>query len=190
MPHGEGRETDESIEGAGIDGKRSARLRDHLDLSLMAARSSSRCLPPGALEFAVDRQTITQFFSRPIGRTTFYDLVAKGVILPLKGLRGFYLLNESLVRLGLRPVPALPAKQTRSRGDLLRWAFWMLDPLLFSRPGWVMNSHRQTDDEWISALLAQVHGPRLNALGSVEEKLAYAEGAVQAQIEIPGPPPT
>lgn len=106
-------------------------------------------------------------------------MVARGLIRPLKGIRGYYLLNDSLMRLGLRPVTELPARRSRSRGDMLRWAFWMVDPLHFPCPRWVMEAHRDPDHEWIVALLAQIHGPHLTALVGAEEKLAYAEDALR-----------
>ena len=40
-----------------------------------------------------------------MARSTFHDFVNKGKIIPMKGIRGFYLLNASLSRLGLREEP-------------------------------------------------------------------------------------
>ena len=57
-------------------------------------------------------------------RSTFHKRVEEGKIIPMKGMRGFYLLNESLRRLGLREVRELPkGGSTRSLEDIVRLAF-------------------------------------------------------------------
>jgi hypothetical protein len=56
------------------------------------------------------------------------------------GIRGFYLLNASLRRLGLREVPELPQPpSTPSLEDIVRLAFSVLDPDLFPKPSWMLN---------------------------------------------------
>lgn len=129
----------------------------------------------------MDRETITRFFQPPIGKSTFHDLVAKGRILPVKGLRGFYRLNESLARLGLRPVAELPKEFRRSGEDLARWAFSMLDSQLFPEPSWLLFSDPTEIEEQAAMLMASVHRPYLHGLESIEEKLAYVAGAIDAQ---------
>lgn len=148
----------------------------------MPSKPSVPTLPPGVPEFAVDRETITRFFQPPIGKSTFHDLVGKGRILPVKGLRGFYRLNESLVRLGLRPVAELPKNSSRSGEDLLRWAFSMVDPRLFPEPSWMLCSDPTEIETKAAMLMASVHRPHLEEFESVEEKLAYAAGSIDAQM--------
>jgi hypothetical protein len=54
-------------------------------------------------------------------------------------IRGFYLLNASLRRLGLREVPSLSeSAATRSTEDLLRLAFTLVDPEAFPAPSWLL----------------------------------------------------
>ena len=72
------------------------------------SQSSSKSQPTGYPEFGVRRATISSFFSPQLASSTFHDLVKKGRIVPIKGLRGFYRLNDSLRRLGLREVPCPP----------------------------------------------------------------------------------
>ncbi|TAE91736.1 MAG: hypothetical protein EAZ81_05145, partial [Verrucomicrobia bacterium] len=55
-------------------------------------------------------EVIGRFFSPPLASSTFHNFVNKGKIVPMKGIRGFYLLNDSLRRLGLREVPNLPGE--------------------------------------------------------------------------------
>ncbi|MCW1886735.1 hypothetical protein OKA04_18495 [Luteolibacter flavescens] len=147
----------------------------------MAAKSSVPALPPGTPEFAVDRDTLIGFFHPPIGKSTFHDLVGKGLILPVKGLRGFYRLNESLVRLGLRPVASMPKDTARSGEDLMRWAFTMVDPILFPSPSWMLRDQPTDLERQTAQLIASVHRLHVEAFESVEEKLAYAAGALDAQ---------
>ena len=47
-------------------------------------------------------------FFPPIVKPTFYDLVNRGKIAEVHGLRGYYRLNESLSRLGLAAVDQIP----------------------------------------------------------------------------------
>ncbi len=72
------------------------------------ASPSSKVPPTGYPEFAVRQEIICRFFDPPMAKSTFHDFVNKGKIIPMKGIRGFYLLNASLSRLGLREVPSLP----------------------------------------------------------------------------------
>jgi hypothetical protein len=43
------------------------------------------------------------------GKSTFFDLVKRGKIAKVRGLRGYYRLNESLRRLGLPAVQQIPS---------------------------------------------------------------------------------
>ncbi len=74
----------------------------------LAKKAATSKLPPGIPERAVDRETLMRFFEPPIGRSTFYKMVNKGVFIKVDGVRGFYRLNESLLQLGLQPVMDLP----------------------------------------------------------------------------------
>lgn len=77
------------------------------------SRSPSKKEPTGYPEFAVRAEVIGRFFSPPLASSTFHDFVKKGIIVPMKGIRGFYLLNESLRRLGLREVPSPPSEVSK-----------------------------------------------------------------------------
>ena len=76
--------------------------------SKFMSSSSRKGESTGYPEYAVRAEVIRRFFSPPLASSTFHDLVNKGMITPMKGIRGFYLLNDSLRRLGLREVPKLP----------------------------------------------------------------------------------
>lgn len=56
----------------------------------------------GLPEYAVRWETNSRFFEPPMPSSTFHDFVNKWRIIPVKGIRGFYQLNESFRRLGLR----------------------------------------------------------------------------------------
>jgi hypothetical protein len=141
-------------------------------------------LPDGVPEFAVSRDTIRSFFRPEISPSTFHDLVKTGVILPFDGLRGFYKLNESLLRLGLRPVSALPTKNSRSNADMLRWAFSMIEPRLFPMPVWAMDCAFDRFQEDAARFLVLTHGPLLATLETDEEKQNYLAGALDAYDEL------
>jgi hypothetical protein len=148
------------------------------------ASSSSKVPPTGYPEFAVRQETICRFFDPPMARSTFHDFVNKGKIIPMKGIRGFYLLNASLSRLGLREVPSLPEMAaTRSTKDILELAFTLIDPEIFLEPSWMLTVEeldmREVDH---ARLLADLHRDSVNALGSVVEKFAYLRGVLDAQV--------
>ncbi|MFT5854871.1 MAG: hypothetical protein ACI8XO_002118, partial [Verrucomicrobiales bacterium] len=72
-------------------------------------------------EFGVRYETLSRYFEPPLARSTFHDFVNKGTIIPIKGIRGFYKLNESLRRMGLREVRELPTEpESRSLEDIVR----------------------------------------------------------------------
>ena len=148
------------------------------------ASPSSKVPPTGFPEFAVRRETISRYFDPPLPRSTFHDFVNKGTIIPMKGIRGFYLLNASLRRLGLREVPSLPeSAATRSTEDLLRLAFTLIDPDIFPAPSWMLEVEElDLKDADHARLLADLHRDPVTALGSAVEKLAYFGGVLDAQV--------
>ena len=72
------------------------------------SKPSSKSEPTDCPDFGVRRETISRFFSPPMPCSTFHDYVNKGKIIPLKSIPGFYKLNESMRRMGLREVRKLP----------------------------------------------------------------------------------
>ena len=148
------------------------------------ASPSSKVPPTGYPEFAVRRETISRFFDPPLPRSTFHDLVNKGKIVPLKDLRGFYRLTDSLRRPGLREVPSVPQDPPkRTTEDILRLTFTLLDPVIFPAPPWLLTVEeldlRDIDQ---AKFLATAHRDELADLGSTEEKLAYFSGVLAAQM--------
>ena len=150
------------------------------------SKPSSKAPPTGYPEFAVRRETICRYFSPPLPSSTFYDLVNKGSVVPLKGLKGFYKLNDSLRRLGLREVPALPeCADQRSNEDILRLALVLIDPELFPAPSWMLNVEAlDLRDADHARLLADQHVGPINGLATVQEKLAYAAGMLDANYKL------
>jgi hypothetical protein len=149
------------------------------------ARSSAKSEPTGYPEFAVRAETICQFFSPPLASSTFHDFVNKGQIIPLKGIRGFYKLNESLSRLGLREVPSLPEAASRSTEDIVRLAFSAIDPDVFPAPSWLLNVEAidGKDADHAERIIAQ-HVDAVMALGSDREKQHYLQGVLDASTVI------
>ena len=147
--------------------------------------TSKSSLPEGCPEFVVDRDTIRSFFRPEISTSKFHELVKDGAIVPFDGLRGFYRLNESLLRLGLRPVSVLPTKKSRSNADMFRWAMSMIETRLFPVPDWAWDD-RALDpyQEEAARFLVLTHGPLLATLESDEEKLNYLAGALDAYDEL------
>ena len=158
------------------------RVRRHFRV----ARASTKPSESGFPEFAVRRETIGRFFEPPMPRSTFHDLVNKGRIIPLKELRGYYLLNESLRRLGLREVKEPPSMVSeRNMEEILRLAFHLIDPLVFPVPGWVLNEeelpYRDIDH---AKEHAARHRDDVMALKGAEEKHAFLEGVIDGHSDL------
>ena len=147
---------------------------------------ASKTPPTGYPEFAVRREVISRFFDPPMPRSTFHDLVSKGIVLPVKGLRGFYKLNESLSRLGLREVPSLPEDVSKLSGeDIVRLAFAGIDRGVFPDPSWMLRVEAlDVKDIDHASLLADKHREHVEALDCAEEKLAYFSGVLDAQVKM------
>ena len=155
---------------------------------------SSRSLKPspsGYPDYAVRRETISAYFDPPMARSTFHDFVNKGKIVPVKGIRGFYKLNESLRRLGLREVPSLPEDPSkRTTEDILRLAFTQIDPLIFPAPAWMLAVEELDPKDVDHAMVvAGLHRETIEALKSVTDKLAYFGGVLDAQAVLEPPAP-
>ena len=150
------------------------------------ATPPSKVPPTGYPEFAVRRETIGRFFDPPLPRSTFHDLVNKGKIVPLKDLRGFYRLNDSLRRLGLREVPSLPeCDSQRSSEDILRLALTLIDPEIFPAPSWMLSVEAlDMRDADHARLLADKHADHINGLPNIQLKLAYAAGVLDANFKL------
>jgi len=131
-------------------------------------------------EFAVRREMISSFFSPPLPKSTFYDLVNKGKIIPMKALTGFYLLNDSLRRLGLREVAELPnAPASRSPEDITRMAFHAIDPELFPAPSWLLTVDSiDSVDVRHAELVFTGHVDQVEALANDRLKIAYLQGVL------------
>ena len=152
----------------------------------MASRSP-KDPPTGYPEFAVRRERFNQFFDPPLARSTFHDFVNKGKILPVKGIRGFYRLNESLSRMGLREVASLPDVTRRSAEDLVRLAFTLIDPEIFPAPSWMAREDPLDAQDVHHALrIAEQHRASVEALPTAQEKLAFLAGALDCEEVIAG----
>ena len=146
------------------------------------SKATQKNVPTGYPEFAVRWEGIGRFFSPPLASSTFHDLVNRGKIIPMKGIRGFYLLNESLRRLGLREVPGLP-QDPASPGleDIVRLAFTLIDRDLFPEPSWLLHAEGiDLKDADHAGILADRHREAVASFGSVPLKLAYFQGVLDA----------
>jgi hypothetical protein len=143
-------------------------------------KPSSKNEPTDCPEFAVRRETISRFFSPPLPRSTFHDFVSKGKIIPLKGIRGFYKLNDSLRRLGLREVAKLPEDPpSRTTEDIIRLAFHSIDPEVFPSPSWLMEEAAiDGKDAELAELVFARHAEEVTALGSDRERHHYLQGVL------------
>jgi hypothetical protein len=143
-------------------------------------KSSQRNEPTGYPEFGVRKEVICGFFSPPMPSSTFHDRVNEGIIVPIKGMRGFYKLNDSLRRLGLREVPEVPQKlATITTEDIIRLAFHAIEPVLFPPPAWLFDVEvidgRDVDH---ATLLMERYADPVTALGTDGEKQAFMQGVL------------
>ena len=131
-------------------------------------------------EFAVRADVIGRFFSPPLASSTFHDFVHKGKIVPMKDIRGLYLLNESLRRLGLREVRDLPKPPPKaSLEDIARLAFSFIDRNLFPEPSWLLHVEAiDVKDADHAVRLADRCRDKVEAFDHVELKLAYFQGVL------------
>jgi hypothetical protein len=131
-------------------------------------------------EYAVRYETISAYFKPRLPRSTFQDQVNKGMIIPLKGIRGFYLLNESLRRMGLREVRELPSEpDSRSLEDIVRLAFTLIDRDLFPEPSWLLHVEAvDLKDADHATRLADRYREAVVSHDSAPLKLAYFQGVL------------
>jgi hypothetical protein len=153
-------------------------------------KSAANNEPTGYPEYAVRAEVIGRFFDPPLASSTFHDLVKKGKIVPLKDLRGFYKLNDSLRRLHLREVQELPTPPVEpGLQDITRLGFTFIDPLLFPAPQWTLAVEVIDPKTCDHALrVAEQHRASVEALDHVVLKLAYFQGVLDVafMIEVQG----
>ena len=142
------------------------------------SKSSARNEPTGYPEFGVRKDDICAFFSPPMPSSTFHDRVNDGIIVPIKGMRGFYKLNDSLRRLGLREIPAIPQKvASRTTEDIIRMVFHTIDPDVFPPPSWLLDVEAIAGcDADHATLLMERYTHAVAALDSAGEKHAFLQG--------------
>ena len=133
-------------------------------------------------EFAVRAEVIGRFFSPPLASSTFHDFVNKGKIVPMKGIRGLYLLNDSLRRLGLREVPKLPQEvHSRTAEEIIRLTFHAIDPEVFPPPSWFLDVEAIDGASLHHAeLIFAQHSDHVAALDNDHLKHEYLQGALDA----------
>ncbi|MFT5106659.1 MAG: hypothetical protein ACI9UA_002283 [Pseudoalteromonas tetraodonis] len=131
-------------------------------------------------DFGVRYETISGYFEPPLARSTFHDKVQDGTIVPMKGMRGFYLLNESLRRLGLREVRELPTEpESRSLEDIVRLAFTLIDHEIFPDPSWLLHVEEiDLNDADHARKLADQYREKVASLDSIPLKLSYFQGVL------------
>lgn len=144
------------------------------------SKSSGKNEPTGYPEFGVQGEVICNFFSPPMPSSTFHERVKNGLIIPIKSMRGFYKLNDSLRRLGLREVPKL---STGSAGpsleDIVRLAFTMIDQDVFPAPSWLLPVEEiDLKDVDHARRLADQYRNTVEAIDHVVLKLAYFQGVL------------
>jgi hypothetical protein len=151
-------------------------------MSKPASKSAAKAAPPEYPEFAVRRDGFNRYFDKPLPTSTFHDKVNEGIIVPLRGVKGFYKLNDSLARLGLRPVMKLPDPlPTRTTDDIIRLAFHAIDPEVFPAPSWLLDAEAiDGADASHAELLVEKHAAHVAKLDSDREKQAYRQGVLDA----------
>ena len=144
-------------------------------------------MKPSSTEFAVRREVLERLFDPPIGRSTFFDLVDRGKIAKIRGLRGYYRLNESLRRLGMPEVEKLPG----NGGDdgplndrvLADFALSLCIPEL-PEPSELL-AHALSGEEVLKILrLQRTYSFALKKIKALPERLAFAQGARDAAYKL------
>ena len=126
------------------------------------------------------------FFSPPIAKSTFYDLVQRGKIAEVRGVRGYYRLNESLSRLGMPPVERLPQGEGASTAlndrALVDIALSICLPDELPIPSELLM-HELTAGETLKvARLLRAYEKGLNDIHDPVGRLKFAEGVRDAAM--------
>lgn len=131
-------------------------------------------------ELVVAWESFNFFFEKPLPTSGFHDLVNKGKITPFKPMRGLYMLNESLRRLGLKEVRELPKPPpTPTLENIVRLAFTLIDRSIFPEPSWLLSAESIDAKDADHALrLADRCRDAIQAFPHVELKLAYFQGVL------------
>jgi hypothetical protein len=125
-----------------------------------------------------------RFFDPPVGKTKFHDLVNQGLVVKVRGLRGYYRLNESLVRLGLQPVKELPKAHKTSDEDIVELSLAIAAPDVVDPPMWMEDGLKQSDvakalvlaERW----MAELEDPA-DPVSDPDERREYAQGIRDGQ---------
>lgn len=150
---------------------------------MAAKKKTTAKLPPGIPDLAVDQETLMRFFGPPIGKSTFYNLVRRGVIVKMQEVQGYYLLNESLVRLGLPHVSGLPVTPDAARRErqLVELALSLAAPDVVPVPSWMLTDARLTAHEKSHvALLSMHHHRKMQDITLQPDRVAYLQGVLDA----------
>lgn len=133
-------------------------------------------------EFVVSREFFDRYFEKPMPTSTFHDLVNKARILPWPNMRGRFLLNASLHRMGLPTVETLPEEPAKlSLEDTARLAFALIDPGLFPAPSWLLSSDvLDAKDCDHARRLAEQYREKVESYPSPQEKIGYFQGVLDA----------
>jgi hypothetical protein len=138
-------------------------------------------MKPSPTEFAVRREVLERLFDPPIGRSTFFDLVDRGKIAKVRGLRGYYRLNESLRRLGMPEVEKLPGRDDGPLNDrvLADFALTLCIPEL-PEPSELLT-HALSGEEVLKVLrLQRTYSFALKGIKTLPDRLAFAQGVRDA----------
>jgi len=140
--------------------------------------------PTGYPEYAVRAEVIGRYFSPPLASSTFHDFVNKGKIVPLKGIRGFYKLNDSLRRLGLREVAELPETvSSRTAEEIIRLAFCSIDPEVFHPTSSFLGVDVIDSTDFLHAeLIFAQHSRHVVVLDNDRLKHGYLQGVLDAAV--------
>jgi len=144
-------------------------------------------MKPSPTEFAVRREVLDRLFDPPIGKSTFFDLVERGKIAKVRGLRGYYRLNESLRRLGMPEVEKLPGNggddSALNERVLADFALSLCIPEL-PEPSELLT-HALTGAEVLTVLrLQRSYSFALKGIKALPDRLAFAQGARDAAYKL------
>ena len=144
--------------------------------------AKKRSLPPDTPDYAVDRETLMQFFRPPVSQSTFYKLQKEGYIVPVESVSGRYRLNLSLIRLGLEAVSQLPdgPDENLEEEQALRLGLWLAAPDAIEAPAWLIDTEPSEGILSRASLLGLWHYRELKDITAPDERRAYVEGALDA----------
>jgi hypothetical protein len=147
-----------------------------LPLHAMSAKPSD--IPPNDLHTA---EEVAAFLK--VDPKTVFNWAKSGIILEAFRVGKTARFSLEAVKASLEMKCPAMGKSKRSTEDIVRLALTTIDPVAFPAPAWMLrNEELDVRDAEHARLLADLHRESIIGMATIEEKIAYAGGVLDAQF--------